>query len=95
MRRAECCAWRPGQTKEGDVDHALAKKLLASAAITGMLIADVALVARTLGYVGFDAAMLTAIVSGITATIAGGMYLLVRLCEVDKGIATLGGGKVP
>jgi hypothetical protein len=81
--------------KEGDVDHTLAKKLLALAAMTGMIIADVALVARIFGYVGFDAAMQTAIVSGIGATIAGGVYLLVRLNEVDRSVATLGGRKAP
>jgi len=77
------------------MNYAVAKKLFAWTAVTGMVTADVALIARLLGYVSFDAAMLTAIVSGVTATVAGGLYLLRRLSEVDEGIAALGGRKAP
>jgi hypothetical protein len=62
----------------------LAERLLAIAAVIGMIVTDAALVARLCGFISFDAAMISATLAAITATIAGGMYLLARLSDIDK-----------
>jgi hypothetical protein len=69
--------------------RSLAKKLLAAIAVTGIVVGNVALVARLLGYVGFDAAMITAVVCGITATLTGGAYLVMHLSEVHKNLSSI------
>jgi hypothetical protein len=60
-------------------------------ATAGAVIGNAILVARILGYVGFDTAMLTGISCGIVATTAGGVYLLSKHSEVQKGVKHLGG----
>jgi hypothetical protein len=70
------------------VNRALAKKVLAVTAVTGAVVSNTALVARLLDYVSFDVGMLTAIVTGITASIAGGIYLLASLPRIEKDISS-------
>lgn len=61
-----------------------AERLLGTIATIAMAIADVVFVARLWGGISFDTAMLTAIVAGIIATVAGGLYLLARLADIEK-----------
>ena len=46
-----------------------AKKLFAATAVIGIVVGNAALAARLFGYIGLDVAMVTAVVSGIAATI--------------------------
>jgi hypothetical protein len=64
--------------------RAVAEKLLATIAVIGVAVTNGALVARLCGYLSFDAAMLTATVAGIGATLAGGAYLLARLSDIER-----------
>ncbi len=62
----------------------LARRLLAGIAILGTIVVDVAFLARLWGTITFDAAMSTAIIAGVIATLAGGFYLLVKLADITK-----------
>jgi hypothetical protein len=70
--------------KEVNMDRSFLERLLATTAVVGMIAADATLAARLFGFIAFDTAMFTATVVGITATIAGGIYLLARLADIDK-----------
>ena len=61
-----------------------ADKLLATAALLGVVVANGALVLRLCNYLSLDAAMATASASGIGSAIAGAAYFALRLAAVEK-----------
>jgi hypothetical protein len=64
--------------------RSIAERLLAIAAVVGLIVTNGAFIARLCGYIAIDTAMLTATVAGITATITGGVCLLVRLSQIGR-----------